>query len=62
MKKFIIDDSINALLYTEIIDTSREDIQNTAINELVKHVERHLGGKCEVQYLTKSNREIIIQA
>jgi len=57
----ITGDTTNALLYTELIDTSREDIQDRAINELVMYVEDYLGGKCEVQYLTESNREVIIQ-
>ena len=58
----ITEDTTNVLLYTELIDESRVEIQNTAINELVIYVEKYLGGKCEVQYLDKSNREVIIQA
>lgn len=51
----------NALLYTELIDELRQNEQSLAINELVEHIENRLGGKCEIYYLSKSNKEVIIQ-
>lgn len=57
----ITENMTNALLYTELIDESREAVQRLAINELVGHIENNFGGKCEVFYLTKSNKEAIIE-
>ena len=60
-RTMITEDTKNAILFMENIDTEREEDLKDAINYLAENLENHIDGKVEIHFLTKDNPSVEIK-
>ncbi len=60
VRTMLTEETTNAFLCIETIDNNREDVFQTAINELKEMMQKYLGGNLEIKILDINQREIFI--
>lgn len=60
-RTMLTDDTTNAFLIIENVDTEREDVLKEAINELKDLSEKMLGGTYEIHILDINNKEVVVE-
>lgn len=61
VRTMLTEDTTNAFLCIELVDQTRWDILQLAIDELAQEVQRHLGGTFHVAILDREHPEIVIE-
>ncbi|HYE83017.1 MAG TPA: B3/4 domain-containing protein [Clostridia bacterium] len=54
----LTEETMNAFLCIESVDSSRRDVFKAAVKELAELVNKYLGGSCQVFFLDRNNKEI----
>ncbi|MDU3152818.1 MAG: phenylalanine--tRNA ligase beta subunit-related protein, partial [Anaerococcus hydrogenalis] len=60
-RTMITDQTKNAILFMENLDTERKEDLRNAINYLAENLENHLEGNVEIHFITKDNPSVEIK-